>query len=99
MRTLYTHAAMSAKIVAEAFYNGELENEIRLLVEENNTLKLADFVYMKDSDRDVLMENIEAIRSSTIYRHHHHQRTQECKHRGDNPGPVTCSVLVCMMHY
>ena len=72
---------MSAKVAADAFYNGEVENEVRLLLKDSS-MQLDDFKMKKDSDREVLMEKIESIRSHTIYHHHQHECTQECKQRG-----------------
>jgi len=46
--------------VGDAFYNGELENEIRILVTTSGTVNLSDFTFRKDSDREAIMEKIEA---------------------------------------
>ena len=73
---------MSAKVAADAFYNGELENEVRLLVNDYATMQLEDFKMKKDSDREVLMEKIESFRSHNIYHHREHECTPECKQRG-----------------
>ena len=80
--------------MADAFYNGELESEIRLLVATSGTVTLSDFTFRKDSDREAMMENIESIRSQTIY--HHHDCTPDCKQRGklNNLGSKTSSTIV-----
>ena len=65
-------------IVADAFYNGEVENEIRHLVGEG--WKLQDFSFRNDSDRECIMEKIESIRCQRIYPHY--ECTVECKERG-----------------
>ena len=63
-------AELNPHTVADAFYNGELENEIRLLATTSDTVNLSDFTFRKDSDREAIMEKIESIRSQTIYHHH-----------------------------
>ena len=73
-------AELNPHIVADAFYNGEVESEIRLLVNGSGSLTLTDFTFRKDSDREAIMEKIESIRSQTIY--HHHDCTTDCKKRG-----------------
>ena len=65
-------------IVADAFYNGEIENEIRQLVREG--WKFTNFSFKNDSDRERLMEVIESIRCERIYPHY--ECTAECKERG-----------------
>ena len=49
---------MNPHNVADAFYNGELENEIRLLATRSGTVNLSDFTFRKDSDREAIMEKI-----------------------------------------
>ena len=73
-------AELNPHTVADAFYNGELENEIRLLATTSDTVNLSDFTFRKDSDREAIMEKIESIRSQTMY--HHHDCTPDCKQRG-----------------
>ena len=51
-----SYAEPSPHTVADAFYNGELESEIRLLVTTRGTVTLSDFTFRKDSDREALME-------------------------------------------
>lgn len=70
---------LTPKLTSEAFYNGEVENEVRMLVSENK-LNLRECVYHHDSDRDHIMDKIESIRSNSIYPHVCY--TKECKQRG-----------------
>ena len=67
-------AEMTPRIVAEAFYNGELENELR-------RIGRIEFRMLKDSDRDGCMEMIEELRRQTVYPHG--TCTPECKKRGN----------------
>ena len=89
-----SHAELNPHTVADAFYNGELESEIRLLVTTSGTVTLSDFTFRKDSDREALMEKIESIRSQSIY--HHHDCTPDCKKRGklNNFGSKRSSTIV-----
>ncbi len=73
-------AELSPHTVADAFYNGEMENEIRLLVTEK--MKLEDIFLKSDGDRETIMERIECIRSQSIY--HHHYCAPDCRKRGRN---------------
>lgn len=68
---------LSPKIVAEAFYNGEVENELR-------RISCTEFVFRNDSDRELCMEMIEKLRRQNIYPHLPSDCTQECKLRGKN---------------
>ena len=68
-------------MAANAFYNGELENEIRLLINDNHDLNLKDFTLRRDADRENIMEQVESIRSQTIYPHH--QCSKDCRDRGE----------------
>ena len=70
-------------------------SEIRLLVATSGTVTLSDFTFRKDSDREAMMENIESIRSQTIY--HHHDCTPDCKQRGklNNLGSKTIKQHNC----
>ena len=76
---------LSARTVAEAFYNGELENELW-------RIKLVEY-RMKDSDRESCMEEIERIRRENIYPHPDSQCTAECKARG-----TWMSILTWLCH-
>ena len=76
-------SAMTAKYAADAFYNGELESEIRLLVQlAEPPCSLSHFSFIRDSDREDIMETIEAIRSTSIYTHSETDCTSVCKKRG-----------------
>ena len=80
---LLVNSAMTEKIAADAFYNGEIENEIRFLVLATNpTFSLSHFTFKRDSDREETMEMIETIRSCSIYHHCETDCTAVCKKRG-----------------
>ena len=85
------YAEPNRHTVADAFYNGELESEIRLLVTTRGTVTLSDFTFRKDSDREALMEKTESIHSQTVY--HHHECTPDCK-KGTNFGSKRSSTIV-----
>ena len=70
---------LTARLVSEAFYNSELESEVRLLVAEKK-LTLNECIFRQDADRNNIMEKIESIRSHSIYPHY--KCTAECKERG-----------------
>ena len=70
---------ITARLASEAFYNSELESEVRLLVAEEK-LTLDECTFQQDSDREKIMEKIEFIRSHSIYPHYN--CTAECKERG-----------------
>ena len=70
---------LTPKITSDAFYNGELESEVRTLLEESKLI-LDDCVFQKDSDRESIMQMVESIRSHSIYPHL--KCTTECKERG-----------------
>ncbi len=73
------YTELSPRVVADAFYNGELESEIRFLIEEHPTLQLDDFPFNTDADREHIMEQVESFRD--IYPHN--SCTSECKERGE----------------
>jgi len=64
---------LTPKIVAEAFYNGEMENELR----QTNCV---DYVFCRDGD--IGMEVIERIHHQNIYPHLPSECTEDCKSRG-----------------
>ncbi len=66
---------VTPKIVAEAFYKGELENELR-------RINCIEYVFRNDSDREVCMDMIENVRRQNIYPHPASECTTECKSRG-----------------
>ncbi len=80
---LLVNSGMTEKIAADAFYNGEIENEIRFLaLATNPNFALSNFTFNRDSDREETMEMIEAIRSCSIYTHCETDCTDVCKKRG-----------------
>ncbi len=66
---------LSPHIVAEAFYNGEVESELRRIGK-------IDFRLKRDEDREKCMEMIEERRRQVIYPHE--MCTMECQQRGIN---------------
>ena len=66
---------MSPRIVSEAFYNGEVESELR-------RIQMVDYRFKMDSDREMCMGVIEEIRRKTLYPHSEETCTDECKRRG-----------------
>lgn len=71
---------LTARLTSEAFYNGEVESEVRLLIEEGK-LSLEDCIMHQDTDRELIMEKIEFIRSHSIYPYH--KCTQHYRERGN----------------
>ena len=59
--------------MGEAFYNGEMENELRRIGK-------IEYRMFKDSDRESCMEMIEEVRHRSIYPHN--ACTPECKQKG-----------------
>ena len=68
-------AELSPRTVAEAFYNGETENELRRMGK-------VDYRFKKDSDREECMTMIETFRRERIYPHNAQTCTKDCKQRG-----------------
>lgn len=66
---------LSQRLVGEAFYNGELESELRRIGK-------IDFCFKKDGDRDHCMEMIEVERRCNHYPHPSSECVEECKKRG-----------------
>ena len=73
--TLYP-AELTPKLVAKAFWTGEVENELRRL--ELTT----EFAFKTDADIDLCMEMIDRKRQTSIYHHPSSDCTPECKERG-----------------
>lgn len=69
------NAELSPHLVGEAFYNGELEAELR-------RINMIDYRFKKDNDREGCMETIEEFRRQTLYSHTDVSCTEECKSRG-----------------
>lgn len=68
---------LNPHLVGEAFYNGEVETELR-------RIKKIDYKFKHDSDRDECMEMIEEQRRERIYSHDLASCTSECKSRGQS---------------
>ena len=68
---------LSAKVVARAFWIGELENELRHIGK-------LDYCFKRDEDLDECMQMIEEERRCTVYPHRAADCTTECKERGNN---------------
>ena len=61
--------------MADAFYTGELEGELRLIGH-------VDYLFKKDSDRELCTEMIEGIRRTSTYPHPTVEYASDCKERG-----------------
>ena len=72
----YSLVELIPKNAADAFWNGELENEVRTLSQEN-ALRLDEAIFHTDSDWEKIMDEIECIRSTSIYTHSN--CSSECK--------------------
>lgn len=68
---------LSEKRVANAFWNGELEAELR----ERGALDMFH-MYHNDGDREVVMEHIDQLRAKCNYQHTEGDCTEDCKARG-----------------
>ena len=66
---------LSPKIVAAAFWKGEVEAELR-------RIDKLDYCFQLDSDIDACMEMIESVRRETLYPHPSSVCTSHCKDRG-----------------
>lgn len=64
--------------MANAFWNGELETELR----ETRTVNMYG-MYHSDSDREVIMVHIDQLRAETNYDHSSEDCTEDCKARGN----------------
>ena len=51
---------LTPRIVGEAFYNGELENELR-------RIGRIDYLFKRDSDRERCMEVVEEVCCASLY--------------------------------
>ena len=63
---------LSPKTVAQAFYQGELEKELRDLQMEN-------YQFFSDSDANTCMDTIEEIRADSVYLRPSGDCTDDCK--------------------
>lgn len=79
MDNQFVFLELSPKNAADAFWNGELENEVRILSQES-ALTLDEAVFYTDSDREKIMDKVESLRSCSIYPHIN--CSSECKERG-----------------
>ena len=66
------------KQCAAAFWNGELEDELR----ELGSLNFFGLM-KKDSDREKVMEEVDKYRAKSIYRHSPEDCSDDCKARGE----------------
>ena len=66
---------LTPRKVGEAFYNGELENELR-------RIGRIDYLFKRDSDRERCMEVVEEVRCASLYPHQDVDCTNDCKKRG-----------------
>ena len=66
---------LTPRIVGEAFYNGELENELRRIGK-------IDYLFKRDSDRERCMEVVEEVRCASLYPHLDMDCTDDSKKRG-----------------
>ena len=72
--------------MADAFYWGELEAELRLIGH-------SDYHFKKDSNREACMEMIEGVQRMSTYPHPAGECTPDCNKRG------TCSLFMLITHY
>ena len=62
-------------MAADAFYNGELEHELR-------QIGMLEYVFKSDSDRETCMEAVEQHRVRNSYRHTPEDCSPDCARRG-----------------
>ena len=67
---------LTPKLVAKAFWIGEVESELRRLE------LTSEFAFKTDADIDLCMEMIDKKRQTSIYHHPSGDCTPECKERG-----------------
>lgn len=75
MHTCIYYIEITPHLAAEAFYNGEVEAELR-------EIDWVDYRFKKNSDREGCMHKIEKRRTSTLYLHSPSMCTDDCKKRG-----------------
>ena len=66
---------LSSRIVAKAFYVGELESELQRIGK-------IDYHFHLDSDLEKCMEMVESVHREPLYPHPPHMCTEECKKKG-----------------
>ena len=74
---------MTPETCANAFYNGELESELRRIGK-------ADYRFKVDSDREECMKMVEIHRRESIYSHTGSECSNGCKERGT----ATCECIL-----
>ncbi len=84
---------MTAEHAAQAFYNGELELELRRLGKVN-------YPFKADGDREKCFEMIEMIRRESIYDHPESECSPQCKKRGTCSHSIvsvyiSCKISIC----
>lgn len=67
------NAELTAHVAADAFYNGELESELR----QNGAI---EYRFRLDSDREECMSMLESKRRESVYPHS--DCSKDCKKRG-----------------
>ena len=76
LRSLNTISELSPTLAGEAFYNGEVETELR-------RINRIDYYFKKDGDRDLCMKMIDVVRQCNNYPHLPSDSTEDCKKRGN----------------
>ena len=72
---LIFHVELSPKVVASAFWRGEVENELR-------RIGMVDYKFNLDSDYEKCMAVIDEMRREHTYPHPPNDCTEECRARG-----------------
>lgn len=62
-------------MAADAFYNGELEHELR-------QIGMIEYAFKSDSDRETCMKSVEQHRVRNIYKHTPEDCSPDCARRG-----------------
>ena len=78
LNSCFISSGLSEKSAANAFWNGELEAELR----ERGALDMYGMLHT-DSDREVIMEHIDHLRAKNNYLHQPQDCTDDCKARGN----------------
>ena len=71
-------SGLSEKRVTNAFWNGELEAELR----ERKALDMLWMMFV-DADREAIMAHIDKLRAQANYSHPRGDCTEDCNARGD----------------
>ena len=67
---------MSPKNASNAFYNGELEAELRRIGDEN-------YAFFSNEDREKCMDTLVQLRRKQIYPHEEDECSESCRNRGN----------------